>query len=130
MFFPRGTLERREPWYDPGRPKDIDESFSYSRGGVYLMEGKKIGLIAGGLLVALVAGFFAYRAMPQGEVTQGATSKSPDDAFYREMAKKCQGDFAKLPPADQQLVLSKNNNNAGYAATYMTRYWAAIQKGQ
>jgi hypothetical protein len=94
------------------------------------MEGKKIALIAGGLAVALIAGFFAYRAMPQGEVTRGNTSADPNDGFYREMAKKCQGEFAKLSPEDQKLVLAKNNNNPNYAGIYLQRYWAAIQKGQ
>ncbi len=92
------------------------------------MEGKKIALIAGGLVVALIAGFFAYRAMPQGEVTQmGSGNSNPDDAFFREMAKKCQGDFNKLTPADQKTLLAKCGNR-NYASTFMTRYWAAEKK--
>jgi hypothetical protein len=95
------------------------------------MDGKKVGLVAGAVVLALILGFVGYRAMPQGETTQmGNASANPNDAFYRDMAKKCQGDFSKLSPADQQLVLAKNNNNMGYASTYLTRYWAAIQKGQ
>jgi hypothetical protein len=94
------------------------------------MEGKKIALIAGGLILATIVGFIGYRAMPQGEVTAGDYRPGPDDALYREMAKKCQGDFAKLSPADQKIVLEKNANNSSYATSVMTRFWSAIQQGK
>ncbi len=84
-------------------------------------------LLAVILLVVAVGLFFVVRMfMPQGEV-QGASisamEKDPNTKFLMDMAKKCQGDFEKLSPEDQQAVLAKQGNNRGYAVTYMKRMY-------
>jgi hypothetical protein len=80
-------------------------------------------LLAGILLLVAVGLFFVVRMfLPQGEVAAAnlsAMEKDPQTKFMMDMAKKCQGDFNKLSPEDQQAVLAKNGNNRSYAITFI-----------
>jgi hypothetical protein len=84
-------------------------------------------VLAGIVVVIAIGLFFVVRMfIPQGEVTGAnisAMEKDPNTKFLMDMAKKCQGDFNKLSPDDQQAVLAKNGYNRSYAETYMKRMY-------
>jgi hypothetical protein len=82
-------------------------------------------LLAGIVLLVAVGLFFVVRMfLPQGEVVAAnisAMEKDPHTKYMMDMATKCQGDFSKLSPADQQDVIVKNGNNRSYAMTFLKR---------
>lgn len=84
-------------------------------------------VLAGILLAVAVVIFFVAKALiPQGETraaSMSAMEKDPNTKFMMDMAKKCQGDFSKLNPEDQQAVLAKNGYNRGFAEMYMKRMY-------
>jgi hypothetical protein len=77
-----------------------------------------------GIAVAIGLFFVVRMFIPQGEpkaASLSAMEKDPNTKFMMDMAKKCQGDFNKLSPEDQQAVLAKNGNNRFYAETFIKR---------
>ena len=68
-------------------------------------------IIVGLVLLVALAGYLGYRAMPkQGGASAQMSSKTE---MLMQYAKKCQGDFSKLSPADQQKVNEMAGNGQG-----------------
>lgn len=60
-------------------------------------------IIAGVVLVVLVAVFFSYRAMPRAEAPR-PVDRSTETNWMRQKAQEAQGDLSRLSAEDQQKV--------------------------